>query len=106
MWEWVQSEQEIAKAREKGRQMHGLHGRGLHAPPFGYSYGPYMHGPIWERHPKEDDMTSELQAITAEEADGDPQMSMILKLSRSDFDALMNQFEMYVFGDFILSLLY
>ena len=38
---------------------------------------------------------SELQAMTNEEEMGDPQMSMIHKLTRTDFDALLSQFEMY-----------
>lgn len=96
MWEWVQAEQDLAQARERGRRMHGLHGRGLHGANFGYGYGPYVHGLIWERQPKEADWANELQAMAEEEADGDPQMDAIRKLSRSDFDALLTQFEMYV----------
>ena len=95
MWEWIQSEQSLAQARERGRRMGGLHGRGIHSSGFGYGSGPYVHGLVWERQSKETDWMSELQAMTNEEEMGDPQMSMIHKLTRTDFDALLSQFEMY-----------
>ena len=75
--------------------MGGLHGRGIHSSGFGYGSGPYVHGLVWERQSKETDWMSELQAMTNEEEMGDPQMGMIHKLTRSDFDALLSQFEMY-----------